>query len=279
MFVTECPECQAKFRVTDGQLRLANGRVRCGNCLSIFDAENGRTDRTPTTATEQPQQTSTGAQFAQLDAEPIVLERFNSQPESPFKTALMILILLLCAVLGALQYLWFERARLNAHPSLRPFYIIACSQINCDLSAKEGLTLLTIEQTLVREHPRYSNGVSVVSNSRITVTDSGIYNLQWSGQFDNSNSQDDDVRVWIKVNGTNLTGSTGYVSIPQKHGASNGHIIVGWNYFLSLTANDYVELWWETDSTTVTIQSYAAGTNYPSTASLIATMQFVSNTL
>lgn len=125
----------------------------------------------------------------------------------------------------------------------------------------------------------YSNGVSVVSNSRITVTDSGIYNLQWSGQFDNSNSQDDDVRVWIKVNGTNLTGSTGYVSIPSKHGAFNGHIIVGWNYFLSLTANDYVELWWETDSTTVTIQSYAAGTNYPSTASLIATMQFVSNTL
>lgn len=161
MFVTECPECQAKFRVTDGQLRLANGRVRCGNCLSIFDAESGRTDRTPATATELPQQPSTGAQFAQFDAEPIVLERINSQPESPFKTAFMILILLLCALLGALQYLWFERARLNAHPSLRPFYIIACSQINCDLSAKEGLALLTIEQTLVREHPRYSNALEV----------------------------------------------------------------------------------------------------------------------
>lgn len=125
----------------------------------------------------------------------------------------------------------------------------------------------------------YSNGVSVVSSSRITVTDSGIYNLQWSGQFDNSNSQDHDVRVWIKVNGTNLTGSTGFISIPQKHGATNGHIIVGWNYFLSLNANDYIELFWETDNTSVTIQSYAAGANYPSTASLIATMQFVSNTL
>ena len=125
----------------------------------------------------------------------------------------------------------------------------------------------------------YSNGVSVVSNSRITVTDSGIYNLQWSGQFENSNSQDDDIRVWIKVNGTNLTGSTGFISIPQKHGATNGHIIVGWNYFLSLNANDYIELFWETDNTSVTIQSYAAGANYPSTASLIATMQFVSNTL
>ena len=162
MFVTECPECHAKFRVTDGQLRLAGGRVRCGNCLSIFDAESGRADRptvTPIDHAEEP--SSVGSQFTQLDAEPIVLERFNTQPESPFKTALMILILLLCTTLAALQYLWFERAKLNAHPSLRPFYILACSQIDCDLSANEGLALLTIEQTMVRDHPRYSNAIEV----------------------------------------------------------------------------------------------------------------------
>jgi hypothetical protein len=125
----------------------------------------------------------------------------------------------------------------------------------------------------------YSNGVTVVSSSRITVTDSGIYNLQWSGQFENTDSQDHDVRVWIKVNGTNLVGSTGFAGIPSKHGSVNGHTIVAWNYFLSLNANDYVELWWETDSTAVSIQAYAAGSFYPSTASLIATMQFVSNTM
>jgi hypothetical protein len=46
---------------------------------------------------------------------------------------------------------------------------------------------------------------------------------------------------------------------------------------LSLNATNYVELWWETDSTQVSIQAYAASGNYPSTASLIATMTFVSN--
>ena len=125
----------------------------------------------------------------------------------------------------------------------------------------------------------YSNGVTVVSSSRITVTDSGIYNLQWSGQFENTASADHDVMVWIKINGTNLVGSTGFAGIPSKHGSVNGHTIIGWNYFLSLDATDYVELWWETDSTTVSIQAYAAASNYPSTASLIATMQFVSNTM
>ena len=123
----------------------------------------------------------------------------------------------------------------------------------------------------------YANGVSVASSSRITVADSGIWNLQWSGQFENTDSQDHDVRVWLKINGTVVTGSTGFFAVPSKHGSVNGHALVGWNYFLSLNANDYVELWWETDSTMVTIQTYAASGNYPSTASLIATMTFVSN--
>jgi hypothetical protein len=123
----------------------------------------------------------------------------------------------------------------------------------------------------------YANGVSVASNSRITVADAGIWNLQWSGQFENTDSQDHDVRVWLKINGTVVTGSTGFFAVPSKHGSVNGHALVGWNYFLSLNANDYVELWWETDSTMVTIQTYAASGNYPSTASLIATMTFVSN--
>jgi len=123
----------------------------------------------------------------------------------------------------------------------------------------------------------YANGVSVASNSRITVADAGIWNLQWSGQFENTDSQDHDARVWLKINGTVVTGSTGFFAVPSKHGSVNGHTLVGWNYFLSLNANDYVELWWETDSTQVSIQAYAAAGNYPSTASLIATMSFVSN--
>jgi hypothetical protein len=123
----------------------------------------------------------------------------------------------------------------------------------------------------------YANGVSVASSSRITVADSGIWNLQWSGQFENSDSQDHDARVWLKINGSVVVGSTGFFAVPSKHGSVNGHALVGWNYFVSLKASDYIELWWETDSTQVSIQTYAASGNYPSTASLIATMSFVSN--
>ncbi|MEH6910161.1 MAG: DUF3426 domain-containing protein [Oceanicoccus sp.] len=36
--VTQCPSCGTSFRFTDAQLDIANGAVRCGSCLNIFQA-------------------------------------------------------------------------------------------------------------------------------------------------------------------------------------------------------------------------------------------------
>lgn len=36
--VTQCPQCGTAFRVSEQQLLLANGRVRCGTCLQVFAA-------------------------------------------------------------------------------------------------------------------------------------------------------------------------------------------------------------------------------------------------
>ncbi len=35
---TRCPHCKATFKVSEEQLGAANGRVRCGACMNIFDA-------------------------------------------------------------------------------------------------------------------------------------------------------------------------------------------------------------------------------------------------
>jgi hypothetical protein len=133
----------------------------------------------------------------------------------------------------------------------------------------------------------FSNGVTVVTSggkaSRLTVAQAGIYNLQFSAQFENSDTQEHDVSIWLRQDssgaGTDIAGSTGFVGIPSKHGGINGHIIAGWNYFVTLNANDFVEIWWSTPNTSVTIQASSAGTSptRPSTASVVATMTFVSN--
>lgn len=116
------------------------------------------------------------------------------------------------------------------------------------------------------------------STSRIYVTYSGIYNIQWSGQFQNTDTKLNNASVWMRINNSDVPGSTGYISIPNSHAGGPGHSIESWNYFLSLNAGDYFELWWSSTNDLVTIQAYAAGTapTRPTTASVIATVSFVS---
>jgi hypothetical protein len=135
-------------------------------------------------------------------------------------------------------------------------------------------TLMTLNTT------DFSNGVSIAS-SKITVVNAGIYNLQFSAQFQNTDNQIQDIRIWLKQNGTDIPGSTGYVSIPARKSASLGeeaHQITGWNYYISMTAGQYVEIYWSATLASVTIQNYAAGITptSPSTQSVVATLSFVS---
>jgi hypothetical protein len=124
----------------------------------------------------------------------------------------------------------------------------------------------------------YVNGVSVVSNSRLTVSVPGVYNLQFSAQLQNTDAALQDASVWLRKNGADVAGSLGRVSVPGVHSAVNGNTIASWNYFVQLAGNDYVELWWSNTNTAVTIQTYAAGTSptRPTTASVLATLSFVS---
>jgi len=36
--ITQCPNCDTQFKVTNGQLKVAAGQVRCGSCLVVFKA-------------------------------------------------------------------------------------------------------------------------------------------------------------------------------------------------------------------------------------------------
>lgn len=123
----------------------------------------------------------------------------------------------------------------------------------------------------------YANGVSVVSNSRITVSNYGIYNIQFSGQFKNTDSQIQDVDIWLSKNGTNVALSKGSISIPNRHGSTDGTILPAWNYFIELNANDYVELIWQASSTLVSMVSFPTATSptRPAAASIIASVQYV----
>jgi hypothetical protein len=124
----------------------------------------------------------------------------------------------------------------------------------------------------------YSNQVSIVSGSKITVAVAGLYNLQWSGQMVNLDTGINNASIWLRVNGTDVPGTTGHVTVPAVHGGVDGQIIVAWNYFVRLNANDYVELWWNNDNQHIVINGIPASTSpvMPSAAAVIVTINFVS---
>jgi hypothetical protein len=124
----------------------------------------------------------------------------------------------------------------------------------------------------------FSNQVTVAT-SKITVQNAGMYSLQFSVQVQNIDNAPQDVFFWLKQNGTDIVGSTGKVGLPaRKNPGDPFHDIKGWNYFLSMAANDYVEIYWSTTSANVSIATYVASGSptKPSTASVVATMSFVS---
>lgn len=152
----------------------------------------------------------------------------------------------------------------------------AFSDYNSQTATVNTATVMSITNT------DFSSNVSV-SSSKIRVVNAGMYNLQFSTQFINTSTQAQDVSIWLRQgNGggssADIVGSTGLVSIPSSHGGIDGHIITGWNYFIAMNADDYIQIYWSTTNTSVSVATYAASTGpvRPSTASVVATLSFVS---
>jgi hypothetical protein len=118
----------------------------------------------------------------------------------------------------------------------------------------------------------YSNGVSVVSDTKITIANTGIYNLQFSFQFQNIDTQEHDVTIWLRKNGVDVTGSAGFVAVVSSHGGTPGHVIAAWNYLLDAVGGDYYELYWSATDLDVSMNFYPAGSPPPSAASAIFTV-------
>jgi hypothetical protein len=116
-----------------------------------------------------------------------------------------------------------------------------------------------------------TNGVSVTSNSRLTLANSGTYNIQFSAQVDRvSGSGTDTVYFWLKKNGTNVSNSAGAVTISG--GASAAKTITSWNWVVEASANDYYEIVWQTTDANIHLTNITASGNIPQIPSVITTV-------
>ena len=125
-----------------------------------------------------------------------------------------------------------------------------------------------------------SNGVTLSDSSRLNVAQAGIYNVQFSIQFKNTTNDGQDVDVWLRKNGTNIANSNSRFHPPaRKSGGDPSHLIAALNLFVSLAANDYVEIMWRPSDVGVSLEHFATSSSptRPAVPSVIATLSFVSN--
>ena len=119
-----------------------------------------------------------------------------------------------------------------------------------------------------------SHNISMVSDSRITVQNTGIYNLQFSAQLDNQSNTNEVVDIWLAVTGSNIPNSTTTVAINKAQAGNIGKLVAAWNYMIPLSASQYVELKWNTHGGNIILLSTGSASNpdRPATPSVIATI-------
>jgi hypothetical protein len=144
------------------------------------------------------------------------------------------------------------------------------AQYQDDLS--QPLGAVNVGQPVKFRTMDFSNGVTVNSDTEITIANTGIYNLQFSFQYQNVDSQDHDVTIWLRKNGSDVLGSAGFVAVISSHGGVPGHCLPSWNYLLDAVGGDYYELYWSATSLDVSMHFYPAGSPPPSAASAIFTV-------
>ena len=90
------------------------------------------------------------------------------------------------------------------------------------------------------------NGFSLVSGAAI-ATYPGVYKITYSLQFANTDNQQHDVDVWLRVNNVDVVGSTSKFSIQARKSAILPTFIVAYSTVVfTLAAGDNVKLYWAT---------------------------------
>jgi hypothetical protein len=113
-----------------------------------------------------------------------------------------------------------------------------------------------------------SNGITIESGSHIKFTYSGVYNIQFSAQIDNTASPAAIAWIWLRKNGTDVPYSATKIHVQ----GSNAYLVAAWNFVDSFSAGDYVEIMWASDKTTVRLLAGAASSPIPAIPSVILTV-------
>lgn len=130
-----------------------------------------------------------------------------------------------------------------------------------------------------------SSGGFTLSSNYATATYAGIYRIDYSLQFENTDNAAHDVVVWLKLNGNNVPRSASRFTIPsRKNDTIFGYLVAVSFVEFGVTGGDNIQLYWETDKAYNTVgpvngvfmKAEAATATLPAIPSAVGTITFVS---
>jgi len=124
------------------------------------------------------------------------------------------------------------------------------------------------------ENTYIGNGISIAGadNTQITVAADGVYNFQVTLQTDHVGGSDSTITTWINKNGTDQP----YGGQQQTVKGNSVHAVY-WNFSIDLTVGQYIEMYWATDDTNLSLDTQTATSPHPGIPSAIVAVSFVSN--
>lgn len=132
------------------------------------------------------------------------------------------------------------------------------------------------------------SGLTLNSDGTVTTKYSGVYKIDYSLQFVNTNNASHDAFVWLKVDGINVPYSSSQFTLPARKSVGDPSALVAYSHItFSINANQKVALYWATDKAAVVsppadgvymnnIDAISSPYSRPDNPSAIGTIVFVS---
>jgi len=132
------------------------------------------------------------------------------------------------------------------------------------------------------------NGFTLYNDGSAATSVAGIYKIDYSLQFVNTDNLTHDVTVWLRTDGADVAGSASKFTLPARKSVGNNSYIVAYSSIVfPVTADEKIYLYWATDkaySTTgpvdgVYMANEPAQTSpfaHPSVPSAVGSITFVS---
>jgi hypothetical protein len=105
--------------------------------------------------------------------------------------------------------------------------------------------------------------------SRMTFAHAGTYNIQFSAQLHNTGGggSGSTVNIWFRLDGSNIANSDTKVTVPS----NAPYVVAAWNFIVSVTAGQYVEMVFKTDNANIVFEHEDATADTPAIPSIILT--------